>query len=269
LLLIVGVLLVLIALVTPWWSLAISMGSAGTWTGYLMPGTAASSCSGNCGSLYTTCGGNYCYGASDNSGEEWNNGLTSTNGLYFGVLVLLVISLLAGFLAVLLGLRGAYAERPSRRVQSIALLAATVAMLFVLIAVTVATVGQSGTLSTDFSNNIKIGGWFCGSGASPTNAFWGSNSGSCAGGGLTPLSVTYSWGASVGWYSALVGGLLFLVGVVLLFRDGRTTSRGTDVPAPPGPLTPAPSVVPAAVSPEGVPSGAILEPPLPPFPPSP
>lgn len=269
LLLMVGVLLVLVALVTPWWSASISIGSSGTWTGYLMPGTAASSCSGDCGSLYATCGGNYCYGASDNSGEVWNTGLSSTNGLYEGVLVLLILSLLAGFLAVLLGLRGAYGSSPGRRLTSITMAAGFVAMLFSLLALSVATLGQPSALSHDFSNNITIGGWFCATGSSPTNAFWGSNSGSCAGGGLASSPVTYSWGASVGWYAALLGVLLLALATLMLFREGRAMSRsaGSQVPITSAQLPP--PAVPEASQPAGIPPGAELGFPSPPPPPPP
>jgi len=261
-----GVLLVLVSLVTPWWSMTASMGSSGTWTGYLLPGTAASSCSGDCGSLYTTCAGDYCYGASGNSGEVWNNGLSSTNALYESVLALLVLSLLAGFFATFLGFRGAYRAESGRRASAMTVSLGLLATLFLVVALAVAVGGQPTSLASDFSSNAKLAGWFCASGTSPTNAFWGSNSGSCAGGGDTPISISYSWGASVGWYAGLVGLFLLGLGTVIFLTDWRAARRAEtmslSVPTP-GPSAPPMSVTYPG---SGVPPGAGFD--LPPPPPT-
>lgn len=217
----VAIALVLVALVLPWWSVTITVGS-NTWTGYLFPGTALDTCSGNCANLYSTCGGlQQCWGASQNTGYIWDNDLTNANALYGGILVLLVLAVVSGFLAVLLGFQNAYIEMPTRRRRWTFLLSSVVATIFVFVAVVAVVALQPGALSSDFSSLMEYNLWMCGPGASPTNSFWGSNSGSCTGGALlSGVPVQYSWGAWVGWYVALVALLLLVFDLLLFVRVG-------------------------------------------------
>lgn len=243
LVLIAASLFALIALVTPWWSISLTISpsgsySGGSWTGYLMPGSsAASSCSGDC------------YGLGRDTGVAWNHWLTATNGLYEGILALVVLALISAFFATFLGLRGATSPTVSRRSLTVLILATFVATLLMLVAIALVVAAQPGTLSSDFSTygtpNVQ-GLFFCASGASPTNSFWGSNSGSCNGGQDTFFPVGYSWGASVGWYAALVSLLLLLFALLLLmmsWREMRATVPAsapgpTVAPPPPPPSTP-------------------------------
>lgn len=241
--LITASLLALIALVTPWWSISLTISPSGSYaggsfTGFLMPGgSAASSCSGDC------------YGLGRNTGVAWNHWLTATNGLYEGILALMVLVLIAVFFSTFLGLRSATRSTVSRRSLTVLILATFVAMLLLLVAVSLAVADQPGALSSDFytsgTPNVQEM-FFCASGASPTTSFWGSNSGSCTGGQDAFFPVQYSWGASVGWYAALVSLLLLLFALLLLilsWREMRATAKSSVpmpavVPPPPPPRAP-------------------------------
>jgi hypothetical protein len=251
-LVIVGVCLTLVALTTPWWFLSINQGS-NNWTGYVFPGTAASSCTGDCGNLYWTC--SYVSGCSDaahSSGHWWDAEFTNIHNFYEGILAALLLGLLAGLFTVFAGLRGSYRATLSPQRALLPLLGCGLALLLVLIAVCAAVFGQPGAVGSDFSGWVVWSLWFCAPGASPTSSFWGSNSGSCAGGTDNTYSVNYSWGPSVGWVAALLAVIVLLVAALLLLLDWVSLRRNTrgvgptpslGIPPPPGTPAPPPDLV--------------------------
>jgi uncharacterized membrane protein len=139
---------------------------------------------------------------------------------------------IAGFILGLIGgLIGLMSRGNSRRATP-AIALAIVAMILAIAATGMFAVALPGAISSDTPGNPGCG---------PGSTFFGSSSnGTCVG---APASETATWGPAIGWYLALVGFVVLLVGVILILRYRK------DPPAPAPTATPSPVVPTAAGSP--------------------
>jgi hypothetical protein len=196
-----GVILLVASLFVGWWSIQLS-GFDITETLVLgFPATSGGNgvsfeCSGNLSEFTNHCP----------SPETYSNAsLSSTGKLYTAIQSLVFAGIVAGLLGVLLAL--GIVGGGNRRKLTIAL--ACLAVSLALLAPVALTVAQPSAMNSDHPYGT-IGS----SATSPTNSFWGSN---------VSDGISYSWGASAGWYLALGAFVLILVGLIQFARVPKST----------------------------------------------
>jgi hypothetical protein len=224
----VGAVLLVAALLMPWYSIGIS-GNGASETGSFYPGTPSSngtvrySCSSSSGGPN---GSSPCPTQESYSSADLNNtGTVAETGFF-----LLVVGGLLGAAAGAIGL-----TTMSRRDGSAAVLAiATVALVVAVAAPGLFAASLPGAISKDTPGA---------SGSGPWSSFYGSSSN----GSGTPNAQSFTWGPGLGWYLSFGAFAVLLVGLILYAKNRRD---------PPEPLAPVPTP-----STEVQPSGAPAPPP--------
>jgi hypothetical protein len=200
LLLVVSFVLVLVALVTPWWGYSTNATNDNVSFSFL-PGS----------SYNVVCAGSHCGDLSSSSGQYSAIG-GSLSDVYEGVLGLVAAAVaLVGIAALCTGY--SVLARRSKPIQPfLTRLCLVLAPLLVLTAILWTAAGQPGSFPS--------GATFVGSssnGASPSTSFWGSNPADGA-----------TWGAGAGWYLGTVAVLLLfgvLLAVLLLARHPELSAE--------------------------------------------
>jgi multidrug efflux pump subunit AcrB len=179
----------LVSAFTAWWAL-----SVGGLTVSFLPGSSASSSEGG-----TTITETYAH-----------IGIGTVGGMYEAILALAIIAGALAIVAGLLGLVAGFGRLPQNR-QGIVRGLVIAAIVVALVAVVLAPAMQPWAIK-DSGNKAPCSGF---NGTSPCNAFWGS---------VSANGTTNSWGAATGWYLALAGSILAIVGLVL-WGPGRAESK--------------------------------------------
>lgn len=201
-LLLVGAVLLIVSVSTPFWSYT-ETGGGITVTQQFFPGSEwKETCSGSgCPTGTVTC----TYSSSGGGCPA----LTNTGNLYGGVYGLIVGAIVLGFIAGILSLMGALAISFGRIQMLLVWLLVLVAFALAIAGPMWALGGQPGALTSDYSGSACTG-------TSPCNSFFGS---SCPSG--SPSGTSCNWGAGIGWYMAIAGFALLLVGFFFLFITRR------------------------------------------------
>lgn len=220
-LLLVGAVLLVAVLVTPWYSYAASVrglpgGGTRNETTTYYPGLPSTS-----GTIRYSCGGSGFEGSrpcpvqNAYSNEGLNNvGIVAETGFF------LVIGAAAlGFIAAVLGA----ASRGSPRTFRLTLVLDTVALLLAISAPVAFALALPAAIGKDLPSHPANGPW---------SSFFGSGSNA-----IPLLGESARWGPAVGWYLSVIGAVFFLVGLILLARSRAepitpvvTTSSSAQVP---------------------------------------
>lgn len=230
-LLFIGAILLIVALLTSWYTTSLqSSGPGGSATEQLdfKPGSSYSvsfSCSGAASSL---CPGSTTCSYSGSSSNYCNpQGINRTGQLYavteYLVIGGLVLGLLAGIFAMMSG------GKPGMRKGAIAL--GVIALLFALVVPITLLAAQPGALKSDFTPS----GGSAPTGNGPYSSFFGSCSGNnCGFTGPASGNVSDTWGPSVGWYLSIVAFIVFLLGTMMVMRSGKESApMAAPMPAQP------------------------------------
>lgn len=215
----VGAILMIVALFTPWYMEQISdSGRTITLNSYPgMPstnGTIQYSCSG-------LPSGYQCPSQTSYSADHLNNtGTIAETGYY-----LIILGFIFGLIGAILGF--ASGNKPGRARSGMTM--AIVAMVVAIAAVGMFAVALPTAIGQDTPNHTGTGPW---------SSFYGSGNASSYGlpGG------TLSWGPATGWYLAIGAFVLFLVGMIILARARREPPE----PAATAPAAAAPAAPPPA-----------------------
>jgi hypothetical protein len=232
-LILVAAILLTVSLFVSWWTANVSGGGTNE-TLYFLPGYSYSA-TGNAGMGVFS--GSQTYAAA---------GFTHLGQLYEVVLWVGIVSLIAAFIAAILGYIGAFGVFRSRAGHRATLVLTVVSFVTAVLLPPLVTLGQPGAFAADSNGG-------CGAGTSPCNSFWGS---------MTTDGVTSSWGADVGWYLALAAAVLVVVALVLFLSSRREPYTSGEIwaasaqpvapsayPAPWGLAAPNPQDLPAAQAP--------------------
>lgn len=146
--------------------------------------------------------------------------LNSTAVLYEGILAGVVIATVLAALAGAFGVVGAMGLPLSRKHYRLSALLSVAPALILLGLVVGLASGQTGVFARDAS---PILGCDATGIATPCNSFWGS---------ATSSGASIVWGGGVGWYAAIVGGVLLLIGSFLYYRTRPQSFGECLLPAP-------------------------------------
>jgi hypothetical protein len=220
----IGAILLIAALFTPWYiETSSEHGESISVNAY--PGTP-----GQNGTIKYTCSGFpsgfSCPTQTSYSSENLNStGMIAEYGFF-----LVLVGIVFGILAALLGLISGGNPKRARPAMALAVLA----LILALVAPAMFAAALPGAIANDTKDHP--------SGSGPWSSFIGS-------GNISGLNLT--WGPGVGWYLTIGAFVLFLIGVILLWRARKA-------PAAAAPATPA---APATSDASG---GATSPPPMPP-----
>ncbi len=221
----VGAVLLIAAVFMPWYAEQASVTVSGqsiTITRNAYVGLPSSN-----GTLQYTCSGlpseASCLSQTSYSSVDSNNTGNLAEAVYFMAIAGFILGLIGGIIGLMS--RG----NPRRTTPAFAL--AVVAMILAIAAVGVFAVALPGAVSSDTPGHTGSGPW---------SSFFGSSNGTSFG---LPGSGTVTWGPAIGWYLALAGFVVMLVGIILILR------YRTDPPAPAPTTMPAPAGAPAAAPP--------------------
>jgi hypothetical protein len=162
--------------------------------------------------------GTLSYGGTTTTNTYASGGLGQVGALYEAILALTIVS---GVLAIIAGILGivlrAGRMKPSTagKVKGLSI----AALVLVLVAVAVAP-----GLQPYLINQSSDGSSFCSTFNGPCSSYWGSS---------TVSGTTFTWGAAIGWYLALVGFVLILVGLIL-WNSARNEPWGSPGTTPGG-----------------------------------
>ncbi|MCI4347636.1 MAG: hypothetical protein L3J97_03330 [Thermoplasmata archaeon] len=193
----IGAILLIASLVLPWYSVQTSFGGASaTQNSYPgLPstnGTIQYSCSG----LPSLILGASCPPQTSYSRQHLNNtGLIAESGFF-----LIIAGIVLGIIAAVLGI----ASRGNSRRTSPAVALAVVALLLAIAAPGLFAASLPGAIGKDLPGHTGSGPW---------SSFFGSASTMVA----PTVTLSTTWGPSVGWYCAIVAFVLLLVGLIILF----------------------------------------------------
>lgn len=254
LLMIIGAILLIVALLTSWYTYSAKTSESfagnsatGTINLDLHPGSnyvssSSYSCSGpQASSLCPSSTSNSCPYVSSSSSNSCPAGNFNKTGALYAVteyLVIggLVLGLLAGILAFVSG------GKPGMRKGALAL--GIIALLLAIATPITLLAAQPGAIKAD-SSNVPSGS------SGPWSSYFGSCSGSSCGTGGGPNS-SATWGPSVGWYLSIVAFIVFLLGTMMIMRGGKdSSSMAAPMPAQPAPMDSSGSAAP--MSPPGSP----------------
>jgi hypothetical protein len=219
----IGAILLVVAVVTPWYSYERSgAGASVTQNSYAdLPSTNGSiqySCSG----LPT---GASCPSQTSYSDRNLNNtGAVAETGFF-----MLIAGIVLGFIGAILGV----VSRGNSRWTTPAIALGVIALVLAIAAPGLFAASLPGAIAKDTPNHPSNGPW---------STFYGSNS------TTVPLigSETITWGPAIGWYLSIAGFAFFLVGVVLLARYRKELPEPS---TPPSSMTPEATAVPPPTSP--------------------
>jgi hypothetical protein len=214
-LILIGAILAIASAFTPWYSEKFTyMGATITQNAY--PGLPNSN-----GTIQYSCSGLpsevSCPSSSSYSSDHANHTGTIAETGFFLVIVAFVLGLIGAILILM------SRNNPKRGVPALAL--GVVAMILAIAAVGVFAGALPGAIGADSPGHSGTGPW---------SSFIGS--GNASGYGASGGSL--SWGPSIGWYLAIGAFILFLVGIILLWRS-RKDSMASAAPATAS--TPAPA----------------------------
>lgn len=202
----VGAILLIAALFTPWYMEQFS-NSGATQTLNAYPGIPSSS-----GTIQYTCSGvPSCPGSTSYSAKNLTNAGNIAEAGYF----LIIVGVVLGLIGAILGFTSR--DNPSRARPAMTM--AIVAMILAIAAVGAYAAALPSAIGSDTPGHSGTGPW---------SSFYGSTS---LGGG------TLSWGPGIGWYLAIVAFVLLLVGMIVLARARKDPSEPASV-APAAPPTP-------------------------------
>ncbi|MGA8276327.1 MAG: hypothetical protein WB852_08570 [Thermoplasmata archaeon] len=220
-LILIGAILLIGALVTPWYSYESSgNGLSETRNYYLgMPSTN--------GTIQPVCSGlPSCPTQTSYSTQNLNNTGSLAEAGFFMVI--------GGFaLGIIAAILGVVSRRNPRRAAPVMALAA-LALVLAIAAPGLFAVSLPGAAAKDSPGHLGSGPW---------SSFFGSNSTTISG-----ITITTTWGPGIGWYLSIVAFVILLVGVILLARYRREPPQPMTAPAPVVPTTstmPPPSSPPA------------------------
>ncbi|MCI4334371.1 MAG: hypothetical protein L3K04_01865 [Thermoplasmata archaeon] len=239
LLLIIGAILLVVALLTSWYSFTITESAtvegqslSGSVQTSLYPGSDyKTTTSGYFGGNTTTCP----YAGTTSTSGCSPYARNQTGALYsvaeFLTIGGLVLGLLAGILALMT------TGRPGMRKGAMAL--GILALLLALVTPMVLLAGQPAAIKND---EAQYGGHAPTNGSGPDTSFFGSCSGSsCEGGSPAPgVSISGTWGPSTGWYLSIGAFVVFLLGILIV-----RGAKGQDAMPAPAPAAPADSSMPS------------------------
>jgi hypothetical protein len=190
--LLIGAILLIVALFTPWYTYGASGGGVSENTNFY-PGFA-----GQNGTVQFTCSGTpSCPAQTSYSNEHLNN----TAQIAETGFSLLIVGFIVGLLAAVLGLMSGRKPGHAGKARLLGILALIIALITPIIFLA----ALPGAIAKDTPNHPA--------GSGPWSSFFGSNSTSYPGG-----TESITWGAGVGWYLAFVAFVLFLLGIILLSR---------------------------------------------------
>jgi hypothetical protein len=197
----IGAILLIAALLTPWYSFQESYGGASiTQNSYPdLPGTNGSiqySCSG----LPSPVLGGSCPSQTSYSTQNLNNtGVVAETGFF-----LLIVGFILGIIATVFGLMS---RGNSRRVTP-AIWLAIIALILALITPVLFYATLPGALGKDLGTAARHG-----ASSGPWSSFFGSASTTVAPG----VSISTTWGPAIGWYLSFVAFVILLIGLIFLF----------------------------------------------------
>lgn len=171
------------------------------------------------------------------TGSDQGQGLNDTGGLYLGVEIALIVSVLVGLAGAAVAMTMAWRRPRSPAPVGVLGLLSLIVLVAAVLPVIAVAVGQPAALNADLQRTIAGQP----AGNSPASSFWGAcqNPSQSGNGCLADVPVRSgtetgsSWGPSSGWFLAIAGASLALV-ALLLFRRPQASPR------PPGPFAPNP-----------------------------
>jgi hypothetical protein len=211
----VGAVLLIAALVTPWYTTKISNGSISETVNFYpgLPGTN--------GTVQYSCSGtSYCPTQSSYTSSQ--NNLNNTGTIAETSFFLIIVGVIFGLLGAILG----FVSRGNPRRAGAAMALALLAMLLAVAAFGAYAAALPGAVAKDTPDHNGSGPW---------STFFGSNSSGGA---------SFNWGPGVGWYLAIGGFVLLLIGAILLWTARKDPAPPAMMPPPPAPtgMPPAPPV---------------------------
>ncbi len=200
---VVAVVLVIVAMIGPWWVVDTS-GKIGTFTAtghteYTLFGRTESTQSNLSSSTNTTA-----YAS-----------LPQAGGVFGLAMILLVLGLILGIGTVVIG--ALPTSNPS--IRRFAMFAGVLGFVVLLIASLSVMSNLPAAVNTDTSRT----------GTNAFSGFWGTSSGSAFGGFI---SATTTWAGGWAWYAALVAAILFLVAGIAMVAPRRRAMAAPQVPPP-------------------------------------
>lgn len=215
-LILVGAILLIVALLTPWYSLQTSASGASETINFY-PGLPGSN-----GTIQYSCsGGVHCPSQTSYSNLPANNtGMLAEAGFF-----ILIVGGILGIVAAALGI--ASAGRPKWGTPVVAL--AVVALLLAIIAPSLYAAALPSAASKDSPGHSGLGPW---------SSFMGTNSSTRDG-----FTLTMTWGPAIGWYLSFAAFVVLVAGAVLFVRwrrDVASTSTASPGASSTGGLPPAP-----------------------------
>ncbi len=193
---VLGFVLSLVAVATPWWSYADSSHNESETVNFLVGSTYSVTCSGSgCGAFAA---GSFSYSIFGGS----------IGSMYGALEALAAFAAVAAALAAIFGCWGVFrrTDRGLRPVLTVLLVLVASGLLFA------STLWIASAQPGAFGSSVSFAGTTPG-GLTPLNAFWGSSS---SGGSSA------TWGAGVGWYCAFFAGLILLVDLFALLLLNRS-----------------------------------------------
>jgi LPXTG cell wall anchor motif len=204
-LILIGAVLLIVALVTPWYSIAISVHggdvSPNTQDAYFYPGLPSTS-----GTVREVCSGSQASQCSSQTSYEDYGDYPQTGSVAEDVYILLIAGIALAVVAVILGLLAPGNRRRANLALVIALLA--------LVIGAAASGFFAGALPGAIGNDMHYH-----SGNGPWSTFFGSNTSTT--GNRTNITGTITWGPSTGWFLSIGASVVLLGGLVLLARHRR------------------------------------------------
>jgi len=216
----VGVILLIAALLMPWYTEKVSLGGGDTTVNFF-PGLPSQS-----GSVSWSCSGGASCPSNETSYSGFIPALTNVGNIAEAGFFLLIVGIIVGVIAAAFGFMSRTNSRRAMPATTLGLLA----MILALIAPIMFAALLPGAVSNDISSTSPQR---YGSSSGPWSSFIGSTT------FTTPVgSASFSWGPGVGWYLGIAAFVVLLIGVVLFLMSRKE-------PASPAPATaPAPSAAP-------------------------
>jgi hypothetical protein len=204
--LVVAVVLLVSSLFVGWWAIQAAIPGQSEKASFNFPAT-----SGGYGVIYSCAGNDSSFTATCPSPETYSDeGLNNTGRLYTSVQYVVIAGIAMGILGALL-LFAAFRRQSGSKLGTVLI---GLAFILAIVAPIALAVAQPGAIQSD--NQPSFGGT---NGTTPSNSFWGSNNSSDP-----DFPYTVTWGASTGWYLALVAGGFFLVALVILVQARHPTN---------------------------------------------
>jgi hypothetical protein len=144
-------------------------------------------------------------------------GLGQVGGLYEAIFALAIVGGILAIVAGIVGMAGGAGRIGTKRIGTGKGLVIA-AIVLIVVAVALGPAMQPWALNQGNGHSTTCGS---GNGTTPCSAYWGSQ---------TNGGVTATWGAAAGWYLALVGLILGIVGLVLWWSARKNTMSAPAAP---------------------------------------